>query len=200
MIGKARKRLSPEKRRNQLLDCAQSIIVTRGLSSLTMDLLATEAGVSNPMIYKYFDTRLQVLQELLVREFNGFHESVRRQLADVQDYRDVVRVHVETNFRQFENGNVVSILLGQPDVRAAIKEVERKKTGPYLVKELASRYQLDRSVAQTLIVLASGASLAAAEHYSQYGGDRTRLIDQTVQFIFGGLENLLPGRNRAGGG
>ena len=31
-----------------------------------MDRLATEAGVSNPLIYKYFDTRLQLLQELLI--------------------------------------------------------------------------------------------------------------------------------------
>jgi len=186
-----KKRLSPAARRNQLLDCARSIIVTRGLSGLTMDLLATQAGVSNPLIYKYFDTRLQLLQELLVREFEAFSESVREQLAGVEDYRDVVRVHVETNFRQFEDGNVVSVLLGQPDVRAVIKDKGRNP-GPLLVRDLAKRYQIDRSLAEHLIVLSSGASLAAAEHYSRYGGDKTKLIDKTAQFIFGGIEKLLP--------
>ena len=36
-----------------------------------MDLLATVAGVSNPLIYKYFDTRRQILEELLVRELKS---------------------------------------------------------------------------------------------------------------------------------
>ena len=49
-----RRRLSPADRRNQLLDSARDIIVQQGLSTLTMEQLATEAGVSNPLIYKYF--------------------------------------------------------------------------------------------------------------------------------------------------
>ena len=62
MNQRARRRLSPEDRRNQLLDCARQIILDHGLSTLTMERLATEAGVSNPLIYKYFDTRLHMLQ------------------------------------------------------------------------------------------------------------------------------------------
>ena len=191
MTAKAR-RLSPQDRRNQLLDCARAIVVHRGLSSLTMDLLATEAGVSNPLIYKYFDTRLQVLQELLNRELDAFQESVRQQLASTEDYRDVVRVYVETNFKQFEHGNVMNILLGQADVRAAAEGAAKRRTGPFLVKEIANRYQIDPALAEQLVVLSSGASLAAAEHYSRYGGDKDKLIDDTVKFIFGGIEVLLP--------
>ena len=77
----ARRRLSPEDRRNQLLDCAQYIILNQGLSKLTIEQLATEAGVSHPLIYKYFDTRLQILQELLVREYSAFRKSVTQNVA-----------------------------------------------------------------------------------------------------------------------
>jgi len=35
--------------------------------------------------------------------------------------------------------------------------------------------------------MASGASLAAAEHYSLLGGNRKQQIQDTVQFIFGGF-------------
>jgi AcrR family transcriptional regulator len=40
-----------------------------------MEALAREADVSNPLIYKYFDTRRAVLQELLVSplSFNSMH-------------------------------------------------------------------------------------------------------------------------------
>ena len=62
MSQPVRRRLSPENRRNQLLDCARQVILEHGLSTLTMERLATQAGVSLPLIYKYFDTRLQLLQ------------------------------------------------------------------------------------------------------------------------------------------
>ena len=70
-----RRRLSPEDRRNQLLDCARQIILDHGLSTLTMERVAAEAKVSNPLIYKYFDTRLQMLQALLAPENTRRFES-----------------------------------------------------------------------------------------------------------------------------
>ena len=62
MSSKKRTRLSPEGRRNQLLDSARDLLLQEGFSGFTMDALASEAGVSNPLIYKYFDTRLELLQ------------------------------------------------------------------------------------------------------------------------------------------
>lgn len=190
MSEPARRRLSPENRRNQLLDCARDIVVNKGLSSLTMELLATTAGVSNPLIYKYFDTRKQILEELLVRELKAFRRSMREQLRGLKDYREIVRVYVDTNFQQFDKGNIVSILLSQPDIREAVAKETRSSSGLLFVKELASEYQVPRSLAERIIVLASGASIAAAEHQSRYGGDRELLIDQTVEFIFAGIERL----------
>ncbi len=155
-----------------------------------MDMLATAAGVSNPLIYKYFDTRRQVLEELLVRELEAFRHSVRERLSGLKDYREIVRVYVETNFQQFDEGNIVSILLGQPDIRQALENDTRVASGHLFVKELASVYQISRSEAEKIVVLASGASLAAAEYQNRAGGDRDLLIDQTVQFIFAGIESL----------
>jgi len=46
--------------------------LSRGFSSLTIEAVAKEADVSNPLIYKYFDTRLALLRELLGRELIRF--------------------------------------------------------------------------------------------------------------------------------
>ena len=185
-----RRRLSPEARRNQLLDCAREIILKQGLSTLTMEILAQEAGVSNPLIYKYFDTRLQVLQELLIREHTAFSESLMQDLSEASNYRDAVRTYVEINFHQFAGGDVLSILFNQPDVRKALAE-KRPRQAPRLIKEMAKEYNIPNKLAEQLVVLASGASLAAAEHYGRYGGDREAQIDQTVEFIFGGIRTVL---------
>lgn len=186
-----RRRLSPEDRRNQLLDCAQHIIVNKGLSTFTMDLLATEAVVSNPLIYKYFDSRLQVLQQLLIREYEAFRKSITKSSETPGTYRDAVRGYVDINFRQFAGGDVLSVLLRQPDVREAIQDQERARNAPFFIKEMAREYKISQKLAQKIVVLASGASIAAAEHFGRFGGNRERQIDQTVAFIFGGIEQLL---------
>ena len=191
MTEAVRRRLSPEARRNQLLDCARDIILQQGLSTLTMEILAQEAGVSNPLIYKYFDTRLQVLQELLIREYSAFRSSVTNNLAQANSYREAVRIYVDINFQQFAGGDVLSILFNQPDVRQALTDKERPRYAPFFIKELAKEYEIPKRLAEQILVLASGASIAAAEHYGRYGGDREAQIDQAVAFIFGGIEQLL---------
>ena len=65
-----------------------------------METLAKEAGVSNPLIYKYFDTRLALLQELLSREFNRFYGEMQRRIDKAGGYEKVVTIVVAVNFEQ----------------------------------------------------------------------------------------------------
>ena len=194
MTAVRRTRLSPHDRRMQLLDCAQTIILERGLSSFTMEALAREAGVSNPLVYKYFATRLAILQELLVRETKRFNTQLQAQVTEAQDYQELITLVVSVNFEQFSNNNIVYILRDQPDVFEAIAVDDRKQSGGmgrFLVQTLADQYKIDRKQAEQMVVLASGASQAAAAHYNRYGGDRAAMINDTVQFIFGGIDALL---------
>lgn len=193
MTATKRTRLSPHDRRMQLLDCARTLIQDKGLSSFTMEALAREAGVSNPLIYKYFDTRLALLQELLTREFNRFYGEMQEQIEKAGSFEDVVAIAVSVNFEQFSKGNILTTLTDQPDVAETLGEVQTEESsnyGRFLVKELASQYGLSRKQAQELIVLASGASQAAARQYSQFGGDKDKLIANAVAFIFGGIDRL----------
>ena len=194
MTQSVRRRLSPEERRNQLLDCARQIVLERGLSTLTMERLASEAGVSHPLIYKYFDTRLQLLQELLVREYKAFQQSFTQAEPRVGGYREVLRGYVDINFRQFAGGELLGILLAQADVSQVIKDRERARHAPFLINQLVHEFEIPKNLAEHILVVASGASLAAAEHYSRIGGDREEQIDQTVSFILGGIDQILHAR------
>lgn len=179
----------------QLLDCAQAIIQERGLSSFTMDALAKEADVSNPLIYKYFNTRLELLQELLTRENNRFNLELRERLVKSKDYEDIVAIVVTMNFEDACDGNILSILRSQPDVRTVLEAFEAKESwwlGRFLVKRLAEVYPLTQTQAEQLVVMGSGASRTAAEHFSRFGGNRNRYIRNTVQFIRGGIQTLAP--------
>ncbi|MFT7112957.1 MAG: AcrR family transcriptional regulator [Porticoccaceae bacterium] len=191
MSGKKRTRLSPEGRRNQLLDSARDLLLNQGFSGFTMESLASEAGVSNPLIYKYFDTRLVLLQELWAREYERYAHSVREELSQAENFEDVVRLFVDLNFRQLSLGGITHILGALPELREVTKEKQKdnlRKTGLFLVNTVEEMYHLTPSQAGHVIALASGASIEAARHYARYGGSRKKMVEDTVSFILNGVE------------
>ncbi len=58
-------KLSPEKRRAQLLDCAVRVVARRGLSGVRRAEVAVEAGVAVPTVYAYFKTRERLVHGVL---------------------------------------------------------------------------------------------------------------------------------------
>ena len=191
MNSKKRIRLSPEGRRNQLLDSARDLIQDQGFSGFTMEALATEAGVSNPLVYKYFDTRLELLQELWTREYERYNRNVREQLTKAENFEDIVRLFVNLNFTELSLGEITHILGSQPELREVTKAKQKSNqrgTGLFLVNTVEEMYHLTPSQATHLVVLASGASIEAARHYARYGGSRKKMVEDTVSFILNGVE------------
>jgi AcrR family transcriptional regulator len=66
----SRTRLSPDQRREQLLDLGVRLLATRSLDELSIDLLAEQGGVSRGLLYHYFGNK------------HDFHEAVVRRAAD----------------------------------------------------------------------------------------------------------------------
>lgn len=191
MNGKKRTRLTPEGRRNQLLDSARDLIQNQGFSGFTMEALATEAGVSNPLVYKYFDTRLELLQELWTREYERYTRSVREQLSKAENFEDIVRLFVNLNFTELSQGGITHILGSQPELREVTKAKQKsnqRSTGLFLVNTVEEMYHLTPAQASHLISLASGASVEAGRHYARYGGSRKKMVEDTVSFILNGIE------------
>ena len=188
-----RKRLSKEARCTQLLDVTRELILEHGLNSFTMELLARKAGVSNPLVYKYFSTRLVLLQSLLQREFDFFYGSLLTRLNQTDDFFAVVHIFVSINFDQESNGKILPILLNLADVAKVLGTVGPKaqnKVGNILVDSIMKAYGVTRKQARVMAKIASGTSIAAAENFSVVGGNREQTIDSAVQFILGGLETF----------
>ena len=191
MSRNKRTRLSPEGRRNQLLDSARDLLLRKGISGFTMDALAFEAGVSTPLIYKYFETRLELLQNLWTREYETYVLSVRDELAKAENFEDVVRVFVNLNFKQLTQGGIAHILAEQPEIHEVTKGRQKdnlRSTGLFLVTTVEDMYHLTPSQAGHVIALASGASIESARHYARYGGSPKKMIEDTVRFILNGVE------------
>ena len=61
-------RMAPEKRREQLIDAALSVIVEQGYEGVSIEAIARVAGVTRPVIYDHFSNLGSLLQALIERE------------------------------------------------------------------------------------------------------------------------------------
>lgn len=86
-----RPRLPRSARRAQLLEAAQQIFVAQGYHAAGMDDIADRAGVSKPVLYQHFPSKLELYVALLDRHVDALVEQVRAALTSTTDNRE--RVH-----------------------------------------------------------------------------------------------------------
>ncbi len=188
---KARTRLSPEARKNQLLDVSKQMILTDGLHGFSMEALARTAGVSSPLVYNYFDSRLDTLQTLLQREYNNYGTRLAEAVRNAANFEELVRLNIESNFEHYAPGNIIPILQSQPEIVSAIKkDLERnsRNVAKFLVQETVETYNLKPRQAELLVSMSSGASIAAAEYSSSGRMNRKQAINAALRYILAGLE------------
>jgi AcrR family transcriptional regulator len=92
-----RKRLPPAERRAQLLDIASKILAEEGADQLRVPNLAERAGVTRPVVYRFFENR-QAIVHALVEEFANHLETEFDDALSVQDTElgELVRRFVNT--------------------------------------------------------------------------------------------------------
>ena len=194
MASKTRTRLSPANRIDQLLDVAKQMIVSDGLQSFTIESLARLAAVSSPLVYNYFSSRQALLQALLEREYRVSGSALLAEVVNANSFEEVIRIFIANNFDHHAPGNIVPVLMSQPELAANIKQLRKqqgKQTANYLVENTAKNYKLTVEQAQLAITMSSGASVAAAEWVAMNQLDRERAIDMALAYIKSGMEGLV---------
>ena len=190
---RTRTRLTPAARQDQLLDTARAMIMEQGLQSFTMEGLAKAAAVSAPLVYNYFPNRQDLLQALLKREYRRYVDNIVQASGAAKDFKDLVRVAVTSNFDHQAPGNLLPMLLSQPEISVAVRKEQmrdRRKSATFLVRRTAKQYRLTQREAQLVICMASGASIAAAELSKNANLYREDAIESAINFIMAGIERI----------
>ncbi len=78
-------RLPRDQRRVQLLDAAREVFTSKGFHSSAMDDIAEAAGVSKPVLYQHFDSKVDLYLALLDQSCESLVEVVRVALASTED-------------------------------------------------------------------------------------------------------------------
>jgi TetR/AcrR family hemagglutinin/protease transcriptional regulator len=90
-----RTRLSPEARRNQLMECAIEVFSRRGIGRAGHAEIAEQAKVSVATVFNYFNTREELVDEVLA-EIEGFvHQMLEQAYTGQGPINDSIRRHVK---------------------------------------------------------------------------------------------------------
>jgi AcrR family transcriptional regulator len=77
-----RKRRNPEVRRTQILDAARNCFASFGFQGTSVDRIATEAGVSVGLLYRFFNSKAAIIEAIIIEE-------VEAQLAQLGQAIDI---------------------------------------------------------------------------------------------------------------
>lgn len=119
-----RVRLPRSARRAQLLDAAQQVFVAHGYHVAVMDDIAEAAGVSKPVLYQHFPSKLDLYVALLDRAADGLVATVRQALASTTDNHSRVSAVLAAYLRYVE-AEPVHRLVFETDLRSEARVADR---------------------------------------------------------------------------
>ncbi len=185
-------------RRDELLDAAAHLLDVGGLGAVTMDAVATEAGVSRPLVYKHFANRGALVADLWRRETAYMEDEVAGALLALGegDFEAVVRTSVETIIEVLRRrGRAFAPLIRrevfEPSVRAEQRERHRRTRAWYTDRVIAE-FGIDKADAEVAISVyfAGLDSVLAGWQSLDDRPDRHRIVDVYVDLVMGGLRSI----------
>ena len=199
-----RRRLSPEERRAQIMDSAVGLIIARGLSSFSLEEVAAEAGVSKPLIYKYFTSRDELLKAVLEREYTYLRGRGLDVLPADLPFEGVVRAAVKRSMDYlYERGPIMRLLASDRAVSGLVQDRDRDERGVmtrYFADGAAREFGVSATEALIITILTVNAPILSARALKRRGVPAEEAAEVWADFIMGGWKALeAKARKRARG-
>ncbi|MSO33058.1 MAG: TetR/AcrR family transcriptional regulator [Candidatus Nanopelagicaceae bacterium] len=120
----AKQRLPRDERRAQLLTAALEVFTAAGYHAAAMDEIADRAGVSKPVLYQHFPSKLDLYLAVLDLHVDSLVYTIQRAIASTHDNADRVRATVNAYFNFIEEEGEAYRLLFESDmnVEPAVRE------------------------------------------------------------------------------
>jgi AcrR family transcriptional regulator len=190
-------RLPRGERRDQLLAAASEVFVDRGYHATGMDEIADRAGVSKPVLYQHFSSKLDLYLAVLGQHGDILVAGVRQALRTTTDNRQRLRAAVQAFFDFIEHDSQGYRLIFENDNGSEAQVADQVSVAleacTDAVFDLISQDSgLDPHRARMIAVGLVGISVDCARYW--LGADRPiskdDAVEGTVQFAWGGLSHV----------
>jgi AcrR family transcriptional regulator len=195
--GRRGNRLPRDERRGQLLIVASDVFVDHGFHAAAMDEIADRAGVSKPVLYQHFSSKLELYLAVLERHVENLVSGVQQALrattdnwqrlhAAVQAFFDFIE-HDSQGYRLiFENDYVT-----EPEVAAQVRAATESCIDAVFAL-IAEDSGLEPHRARMIAVGLVGVSVDSARYWLDADRpiSKSDAVEGTVQFAWGGLSHV----------
>ncbi len=190
---KTRTRLSPEVRKDLILDHAAEVVSAEGVSALSMDRLGKEAGISKSLVYAYFPSMKELLQVLLRREYKRLRLLQMEAANSAETFEQLVR-RVTMAYLSYmdDRGLILDRLAAEPSLsdKGDPTEFSREQAVQYVAQVISDNFEIDMSVALPAADISFGMPSAAGHYLTRHDVSRQTIEDITVTMIIGSVEAL----------
>ncbi|HET6793037.1 MAG TPA: helix-turn-helix domain-containing protein [Acidimicrobiales bacterium] len=124
--GDRRSRLPAEERRQHLLSVARRMVAESGIDAVTMESVATAAGVSKTLGYAYFPNRTELLLAVFQSEVSDLRARADAGYAAASDFEGKLRVGVGVWFDLVDRGGVAGLLLQTRQLRGRLGHMRQQ--------------------------------------------------------------------------
>jgi AcrR family transcriptional regulator len=193
-VKKRAQRMSPGERREQIMDSAVALIVSRGLSSCTLEVVAAEARISKPLIYKYFPKLADLFKALVEREYRYLRGRGLDVLPKNAAYEEVIhRSNLRTMEYLYERGPIMRMLASDRSIAGLAKRQDRDERGviiEYFTKRCMKVYGFPRDVARICSIMTVNAPILSVRALRNSGIAAHRAAEIWSELIIGGNNAL----------
>jgi len=180
-------RLPRNARRAQLLAAALEIFVAQGYHAALMDDIAEHAGVSKPVLYQHFPSKLELYLALLDEHVEDLVGRLRTAIESTTDNRLRVRGAVETYFDFVDSDGAAYRLVFESDLRNEPAVRERVEKGldsvvSAIADTIAQDTGVDAAEARLLSVGLVGVAEVSARWWLASGDSVSK--ERAVELLF----------------
>ncbi len=190
---KERRRYSPEKRRELILDHAAEIVAREGVATLSIEQIGREAGISKSLVYAYFPNLTELLRDLFKREMKRLRKLQAAAAANAVTFEELVRSVTHEYLKYFdERGLIIERLQAEPSVSEMHDPTEygRDAAVEYLTDIIVAHFDLPRDIARAATDISFGLPASAGSYFHRHDLDLQTLEDITVTMILGAVTSL----------
>lgn len=150
-----RTRMAPDARKAQLLEVASSILYERGVEAVRIPEVAERAGVTRPVVYRFFPSRQAIFIELLEELKDNIEAHLAASVTKSDDVRIIVTNYIDAICDAIEaSGPGAWLLLSgaslDEEVQVLVEEIQEHLTRPWMGRVEYVLRDLDPAVVDTV--------------------------------------------------
>ncbi|RXR08672.1 TetR/AcrR family transcriptional regulator [Pseudoxanthomonas composti] len=162
-----------ESQRERILDAAQRCFIARGFHAATVSDIATEAGISQGLMYRYFDNKRAMILALIERQLQSDQQSMRRNPLSADIVENLLAIH-----QLWTRGESIAGVDAAIASVALYAEITAEAQRDPVVADVLQRH--DRLTTQTVCDWLRQHDLARGAAIDEAGLQRRTLLMRTV--------------------